>query len=155
MRWKALSLTALVILTLSSFSGYSQDKGFGLGIILGEPTGVSGKYWLDESWAIDAGLAYSFAHPNKTFSFHADYLFHDETLIRSSLRLPVYYGIGARLHAGNGGGNTFGARGVIGIVWIPENTPFDLFIELAPVFNLFPETSLHLDLAVGGRYYFK
>ena len=51
-------------------------------------------------------------------------------------------------------GNTLGARGVIGLLWMHHSLPLDAFIELAPVFNLFPETSLHLDFAIGGRYYF-
>jgi hypothetical protein len=154
-RWRHWSLTILTILALASVKGYSQDKGFGLGVIIGEPTGLSGKYWLDGSHAIDMGLAYSFVHPDRTISLHADYLFHDETTLRSPLRLPVYYGFGARLHFGNGSGNSFGARGVVGVVWIPGTAPVDLFIELAPVFNLFPKTSLHIDLAIGGRYYFE
>lgn len=154
MKLKNIVLSALLIITLSSIKSYSQDKGFGLGVMLGEPTGVSGKYWLDNSHALDFGLAYSFVHPKSTFSLHADYLFHNSELIKSSQRLPVYYGVGARLHFGNGEKGTLGARGVLGIVWMPMETPVDVFIEFAPVFNLFPETSLHMDLAVGGRYYF-
>jgi hypothetical protein len=148
-------LMVFLIVSLTSLKNFSQDKKFGLGVMLGEPTGLSGKYWLENEHAIDFGLAYSFAHPNKTFSLHADYLFHLPNVIKSQYRFPVYYGFGARIHFGNNDGNTLGARGVIGILWIPDSLPIDTFIELAPVFNLFPETSLHLDFAIGGRYYFE
>ncbi len=154
MRIKYLLITALILISISSSKNYSQNKGFGLGVMIGEPTGLSGKYWLDETHAVDFGLAYSFVHPEKTFSLHADYLFHNDSFIHSTERLPVYYGIGARVHLGKNDGSTIGARGVAGIVWMPGSVPIDIFIELAPVFNLFPETSLHLDFAIGGRYYF-
>jgi hypothetical protein len=148
-------LAVFLIVLLSSFKNYSQERKFGLGVILGEPTGFSGKYWVSDEHALDFGLAYSFAHSDNAFSLHGDYLFHLYDKIKSRYRFPVYYGFGARIHFGNKGGNTLGARGVIGILWIPDSLPIDAFIEIAPVFNLFPETSLHLDLAIGGRYYFE
>lgn len=151
---KKFFLIVCLIVSLTSLKSFSQDKGFGLGVILGEPTGISGKYWVDNEHALDFGLAYSFVHPNKTFSLHGDYLLHLPNLIKSSYRFPVYYGFGARIHFGNKDGNTLGARGVIGILWMHDSLPIDAFIELAPVFNLFPETSLHFDFAIGGRYYF-
>lgn len=148
-------ISVIVLLSFTAIKVYSQDKGFGLGVILGEPTGLSGKYWLDESHAVDFGFAYSFVHPNNTLSIHADYLFHRFDLIRSEVPFPVYYGFGGRVHLGNKDGNTLGARGVIGVLWMHPIVPIDVFVELAPVFNLFPETSLHFDLAIGGRYYFE
>ena len=152
---RKISLLIIVFFFLTVFKTFSQDRGFGLGVILGEPTGLSGKYWVDEDHAFDFGLAYSFAHPDQTFSLHADYLFHRFDLIKTDVEFPVYYGFGGRIHLGNKDGNTLGARGVVGILWMHHSLPIDAFIELAPVFNLFPETSLHLDFAIGGRYYFE
>ena len=152
---KKFSFFVLPLLILITCKTFSQEKGYGLGVILGEPTGFSGKYWVDETHAFDFGLAYSFAHSNQAISIHADYLFHRFNLIKSEEEFPLYYGFGGRIHFGNKGGNTIGARGVIGILWMHSTLPVDLFIEAAPVFNLFPETSLNLDLAVGARYYFE
>lgn len=151
---KKISLLVIVLLSLTAYKNFSQDRGFGLGVILGEPTGFSGKYWVDRDHAVDFGLAYSLGHPINTFSIHADYLFHRFDMIKSENRFPVYYGFGGRIHFGNKDGNTLGARGVIGVLWMHNSLPIDGFIELAPVFNLFPETSLHFDFAIGGRYYF-
>ena len=39
----------------------AQEKDFGVGAILGEPTGVSLKKWLGARTAIDGALAWSFA----------------------------------------------------------------------------------------------
>lgn len=142
----------IFIFSLTSLKIYSQDRGFGMGVMVGEPTGFSGKYWLDKERALDFGLAYSFVRSYSAFSLHADYLIHLPELIKSEYRLPVYYGFGARIRTSKNE-NAFGARGVAGIVWLHNHLPLDVFIELAPVFNLFPETSLQLDFAFGARYY--
>ncbi|MEW6196866.1 MAG: hypothetical protein AB1521_17090 [Bacteroidota bacterium] len=146
----------LIILLTGSINYISaQDSGFGAGIILGEPTGLSAKYWLDEDNALDFGLAYSFIRKNSAFSIHADYLYHAFDLIESKLRIPVYYGFGARIRIIQNEDTGLGARGVIGVAWLNDDVPIDVFIEVVPVFNLFPATSLNLDAAIGVRYFFK
>ena len=143
--------TVFVFITISS---YAQDKGLGLGVMIGEPTGFSGKYWLNETNAVDFGMAYSFVRSHSALSLHADYLYHSFDIIKSNYRMPVYFGYGVRLRLVNKDDNALGARGVIGINWLSNETPFDVFLEVAPVFNLFPSTSLNLDAAIGARYFF-
>jgi hypothetical protein len=150
---KFQTIVLFILILLVSITK-AQDNGFGAGILLGEPTGLSGKYWLDDSRALDFGLASSFAHTHTALSLHGDLIIHNFDLIKSDFRLPVYYGLGLRIHFNNNNGNTFGARGVLGIAWILSNNPMDIFIEVAPVFNIIPETSLHLDFSIGSRYYF-
>ena len=154
-KMKKVILLVSMVLLFCSVKSYSQEKGFGLGVMIGEPTGISGKYWLNETNALDFSLAYSFVHDKSAVSLHGDYLFHLPHLIKSELNLPFYYGFGGRIHFNNKSKSTIGARGVAGIMWIPNSLPIDTFFEIAPVFNLFPETSLQLDLAIGCRYYFK
>lgn len=149
---KKIAIVFLIILIASNY--YAQDKGFGFGIMVGEPTGFSGKYWFNDTNALDFGVAYSFVRSVNALSLHADYLYHLFDVIKSNYRIPVYYGFGARLRLISGGDNSFGARGVIGLAWLSDKTPIDVFFELAPVFNLFPATSLNLDIALGARYYF-
>lgn len=150
---KTPNVVLLLIFSMITLSK-AQDKGFGGGIIIGEPTGLSGKYWLDDSRALDFGIASSFVNTYTALSLHGDLIFHNYDVIKSEFRLPVYYGFGLRIHINNKGGNTFGARGVLGIAWMLNNSPIDIFFEIAPVFNLFTETSLQLDFSIGGRYYF-
>jgi hypothetical protein len=151
---KKLSFLFFFLFIISRLT-LAQDNGFGIGVILGEPTGLSGKYWSSADKAIDFGIAYSFVSKNSTLSLHADYLYHAFDAIKSSERFPIYYGFGARLRLIKGTENMLGARGVIGIAWLSNKIPIDAFIELVPVFNLFPSTSLNLDLAVGARYFFE
>ncbi len=153
---KRISLAIVILIIIFSASGLrAQESGFGLGIMVGEPTGFSAKYWVDEDNAFDFGLAYSFVRKFSALSIHADYLYHAFDVVKSEYRLPVYYGFGGRLRFVNNSDNALGARGVIGIAWLNDQAPLDVFLELVPVFNLLPKTSLDLDIALGARYYFK
>ena len=145
-------IIVLVILFIS-INSYGQDNGFGIGVMIGEPTGLSAKYWLNDVNALDFGLAYSFVRRNSAVSLHADYLYHAFDIIKSNYRIPIYYGFGARLRLVSGDDNALGARGVIGVAWLSDRAPFDVFLEVVPVFNLFPSTSLNLDAAIGTRFY--
>lgn len=130
----------------------AQEKDFGLGIVLGEPTGVSLKKWLGEKSAIDGALAWSFAKEG-SFHLHADYLIHDFSLIQvKSGKLPVYYGIGGRFKAD--GENRIGVRIPLGISYLFEKAPIDIFFEFVPLLDLAPGTKFWLNSSIGFRYYF-
>ncbi|MEJ2194446.1 MAG: hypothetical protein P8X73_06240 [Ignavibacteriaceae bacterium] len=147
-----LYLTVLVFLIVNN-SNYSQQNGFGLGIILGEPTGLSAKFWTSTETAIDFGLGYSFTTSNSIIDFYGDYVFHNSNMLKAEEKFTVYYGPGASLRI-NENNSRLGIRGVIGILWLPTGTPFDLFIEVAPIFDIIPETKFDFAGGVGGRYYF-
>lgn len=153
MRCKSLILF-LFVFVFSSLSVYAQSENFGLGAILGKPTGISAKYWLNKENAIDAALGYSFENNSKV-NIHADYLWHVYNVFDTQITLPLYYGVGGKFNAKEGDRSTLGVRGVVGVTWWPDKTPLDVFFELAPVFNLIPETNLDLDVSVGVRYFFK
>jgi len=125
---KIFPIIILVTLFLHNNS-IGQDKGFGMGFMVGEPTGLSAKFWLNDNNALDFGLAYSFVRSNSAVSMHADYLYHAFDLIKSNYRIPVYYGFGARLRFVNGSDNALGARGVIGVAWLSDQSPIDVFAE--------------------------
>ncbi len=143
---------------------HSQDKGFGAGIILGEPTGLSAKLWTSNKNAIDFGLGYAWGGDRFTYKgeyngdkrvhFHMDYLWHSQTAIQATQRFPVFYGIGFRFNSGAGYEESFGVRGVVGIAWWPRDTPLDLFIEVIPVFQLTPATGFGIDAGLGARFFF-
>ncbi|MFH1196594.1 MAG: hypothetical protein V1720_12905 [bacterium] len=133
---------------------YAQDRGFGAGIILGEPTGLSAKYWFSENNAFDFGLGYSLVKDHGEFSFHFDYLYHLDEILHTNILLPVYYGFGFRYRAEEHSESSFGVRGVVGIAWLSNELPIDIFAEVAPVFKLLPETNLAFDAGIGIRYFF-
>ncbi len=149
MRAKVLLVLFLVAVPVV---GAAQEKGFGLGVILGEPTGISGKYWVGSSNAIDGGLAWSFRHSG-FFHVHADYLWNIPLNIQDVPRLNFYVGIGGRLGFGSGS-VLVGARVPVGLVYWAKNVPLDVFLEVAPILDLAPATEFTANGGVGVRFFF-
>ena len=143
----------ILLICFSSIS-FSQSNKTGLGIIVGEPTGVTFKYWLDKTSAIDAAAAWSFTSPG-AFHIHADYLLHSFDLftVSGGGRVPLYYGIGGRLKFVSD--NTrLGIRVPVGLEYIFPDGKFDIFLEVVPLLDIAPETNFTLNAALGARYFF-
>jgi hypothetical protein len=136
----------------NTVSGWSQQEGIGLGVILGEPTGVSFKTWLSKNHAIDAAAAWSFGRED-ALHLHADYLIHNYSLIKfDNNTIPLYYGVGGRLKFEDN--SRFGVRFPVGITFFIREAPIDLFLEVVPILNLAPDTDFDMNAAIGARYYF-
>ena len=132
----------------------NPGEGFGLGIMVGEPTGVNFKAWTNERNAFVGGAAWSFTH-NGSFAFHLDYLFHKFDWISvEEGRLPVYFGVGGRLKLADEGDDLIGARFPIGLNYLLADAPLDFFVEVVPILDLTPETDFELNAALGGRFFF-
>jgi len=130
----------------------AQDSGFGLGVIVGEPTGLSGKLWIGSSTAIDGAVAWSFGNKS-TLYLHADYLFHNFDLFKvEKVKVPVYFGIGSRIKFEDN--SKVGVRIPVGIDYILTGTPLDIFLELVPLLDLAPSTEFGFNGAIGIRYLF-
>jgi hypothetical protein len=135
------------------FAGSAASQGnFGLGIILGEPTGVSAKLWLTERTAFDAAAAWSFSD-EAAFHLHVDYLFHNFDLISvEEGKLPVHFGVGGRVKFENE--SKLGVRIPIGLTYVFDGAPIDIFFEIVPLLDLLPDTEFTANAAVGIRYFF-
>ncbi len=124
-----------------------------LGVILGEPTGVSVKFWTTWETAVDVGVAWSFRRHGH-ITIHADYLFHNFNFFKiEDGRLPVYAGVGGRLRVEDDD-TRIGIRIPVGAEYILEAYPFSVFLEIAPVIDLVPETGTELNGGLGFRYIF-
>ena len=122
MKKNALILLTICLLTvILSSTALCQGKNTGIGIILGEPTGFSSKVWWDDNIAFDCGLAWSITD-DPDLHIHGDVLWHnwkvldDYFEIDDSGRLPLYYGIGGRIKAGDD--TRVGMRFIIGVSYI-------------------------------------
>ena len=157
----ALALTAMPNKTIA------QTTGVGAGLIIGEPTGISAKFWTTSTNALDMGIGWSggnqlvridngwyYTGPSY-LHIHADYLWHSFDAIRSHERFPIYYGFGFHLDEGYSAPSVLGFRGVAGIDWMPHAVPIDVFLELAPVVFLTPGSGLGMDAGIGARFFFK
>ena len=132
---------------------YSQDRGTGVGIIIGEPTGFSFKHWTSSTTAFDAAIAWSFINEG-AFHIHADYLIHSFRLIYvPEGKLPFYYGIGGRLKTSDK--TRLGVRVPLGLAYIFQTAPVDIFLEVVPILDFIPKTDFRINAALGARYYFQ
>lgn len=146
--------TLLALLLLSFAQLHAQRANFGLGIIVGEPTGISGKVWLSSRNAIDGGIAWSFAKES-SLHLHADYLWHFFDVLKTDLQIPMYAGVGERFKIGKADQTRIGVRFVGGVNLHLAEAPIDFFLELAPVMDLAPATKLGLNGGIGARYFFE
>jgi hypothetical protein len=155
-------LCALFVLTLPLAA--SMD-GLGVGVIAGDPTGLTLKGWLGASSALDLAAAWSLDE-DESFHLHADYLMHHFGTVEldpGDGRLPLYYGLGGRLvvldREGNGPGEDgdddflLGVRIPLGAAYLFEEAPVEIFLEVVPVVDLVPETDMDMDAALGARVY--
>lgn len=139
-----------------------MDKGtIGIGLILGEPTGISAKLYLKDDQALQAAAGFAFVGGG--LHVHLDYVFHPFILqSKDSFVLPFYFGPGIRvIDYRNGRDTSFiavGLRAVAGLLFDFKNVPLDAFFEVAGVLEYgFADgegAGLSLNAAAGVRYYF-
>lgn len=138
------------------------DKGtLGLGIIIGEPTGVSAKLYVQDDQALQAAAGFAFIGGG--LHLHVDYVFHPLILqTRDSFVLLAYVGPGVRLIQYRDGRDSdyvaLGVRGVGGLLFDFTDNPLDAFVEVAGVleygFDADERGGVALNAAAGVRFYF-
>lgn len=126
---------------------------FELGAILGEPTGISAKYWFSPATAFDAAVSWSLRDEHEDMYIHGDFLWHDHSIIEDPSGLvPIYYGIGGRAILADD--PRLGARVPVGISWLLGGAPLDLFVEVAGILDIVPDTDFDLNGGIGIRFVF-
>ena len=125
---KYLVQISVVFLVLSLSNTYAQ-KDFGIGIILGDPTGLSAKLYTGSNNAFDFAAAWSFKGDGHLL-LQADYVWHSSLSRTSSGMFALYYGIGGRIIFSDD--PNVGVRIPVGIDYIFSNAPVDIFLEVVP-----------------------
>lgn len=151
--FKYSKLLCLVGLCLLGSIRASETHVHEVGFIVGEPTGLSALWQQSSTQAIDMALAWSLIN-NRFIYVHGDYLFYNLSLLEFNDKpLPLYYGVGGRVQLGALG--SIGMRLPLGIDYHFAGSPFSALIEIAPVINIIPATSVDLNLDLGLRYVFR
>ena len=133
---------------------FAQKHKFGIGVIAGEPTGITAKYNVDANISVDGGLGWATSGDNE-FHIYGTCIYHMYDLIKVPKRnLPLYFGGGFRFFKREHKDNEFGIRIPVGVEYQFETLPLGAFIELAPVVNLTPDTDLDLEGGIGIRFFF-
>jgi len=145
-------LLLFVLAILLQMNVNAQERGFGLGIILGEPTGVSGKLWTSGQNAFDFAAAWSFQGDGNLL-LQADYVWHIFRLIPvPEGKLPFYVGVGGEVILADD--PVIGVRVPLGLDYMFGNAPVDIFVELVPILRLAPSTDFDFAGGIGARYWF-
>jgi hypothetical protein len=137
------------------FHAAAGQASVGLGIMAGQPTGVSLKVWTNSEKAFDLAAGWSLEE-HEWFYLHGDFLWHSYELDAEEFdgTIPYYLGIGARLLLRDERDSKLGIRIPVGLDYVFGEQPFDVFVEFAPILDLVPETELDWSGAIGIRYYF-
>jgi hypothetical protein len=156
----------------SGFGGksFEANKTFGLGLELGAPAGITGKYFLSNgSNALQFGFGgyNGYYRDYYGYSLYLDYLWHPVSLTSApAFELPLFVGVGGRFwdfddrHIRNDfdDGYAFGIRVPVGIAFDFNNVPLDIFLQLVPTLNFFShyrdDFGFWFDFSVGIRYWF-
>ena len=160
MKRKILCL-GLVLLFAMPAALRAQGK-FGLGLIVGDPTGFSWKYRMGLN-ALDGAVGFS---PVDNFRVHVDYLWVAHPFTEQHLSLTYAVGLAAgfgrteEIETRNG--DTFfsrdeptgaGIRGPIGLNYMIPRSPVELTLELAPILIFSPDGGFGFDGGFAVRFY--
>ncbi len=140
---------------------------YGFGIIIGSPTGFTGKYMFAKRSAVVVHAGWSL-FGSKKFHCTGDYQFLFPTTLRwydefedkttEITNLVPYLGIGGRLllkddpDPGGGTKINVGMRLGGGVEYLFAR--FGVFLELYPVVNIIPDTEFDMEGGLGFRFYF-
>lgn len=150
----------------SLFAQTPRGRDFGFGVILGDPTGLTAKFWStsENAFALSLGNSYFGA-----FRVTGDFLWHFNAFNTQTVKL--YAGPGIAVGIGERGGWFYrdkdgdrwwirddnglglGVRGIFGLNIIPRNTPLEFFIEAGVLVGLVPGFGGVGEGAVGFRFY--
>jgi hypothetical protein len=155
--------------------GYGRR--FGLGFVLGDPTGLSGKYWVGATNSLDFGLGFwgygfndscwrdsagvrhcpGYGNGYSNGTVNLDYLWQSN-IIRGQAQLDWHIGAGGRMvWFGGCNGDCFAlaARMPVGLDLMFNNPSFiEIFFELAPAFYIVPGFTFDIEGGLGVRFYF-
>jgi hypothetical protein len=131
--------------------GRPRFHPYGLGLIFGEPSGISGKAWLSRIMAIDGGLGWSFID-DTAIHLHGDVLFHHKPFSPHHGDFYFYGGLGARVRSGNS--ERTGIRVPLGIEFMLIALPLDFFVEIVPILELASSEDIGINTALGIRWMF-
>lgn len=141
------------------------ERTLGLGVQLGSPTGVTGKYYfMGPEHAVSAGIATEFiGFADDRLTIYATYLYHPLVLASGTFaEVPLFVGAGPQFWTSDLGDGrddfdddaAFGARIPVGFDVNLRELPLQFSGELAGLLPFIPEIEFSIDLSVAARYYF-
>ena len=131
-------------------------EGLGLGLAVGDPTGLAIAHRPVQSFTMAGVFGWSLQEAK--MHAHCDFLYrvYKAQPSESAVTIDIAAGAGPTLNLGvsNDDDTGLGVR-VVGVASINFNDkPFDLYLDVAPVIGLIPETALFFNSTLGFRGWF-
>ncbi len=157
MKGKSTVILSL-ILVFTACTAARAAGDFGLGIILGDPSGITGKYFISKTDAIDGGIGDAMGDG---FYLYGDYLRHFPGVIPVR-EMNLYIGGGGAFHHYHHDRkdkedideNRIELRMPFGVNYMFAKIPLEAFVELAPALSIVPHVDFDIRGGLGVRYYF-
>lgn len=156
MRFACLLVLAITLASspARAAEGDADHGPFGIGLVVGQPTGLTMELELSEHTAIDAAVGLDL-FDERRFYFHLEFLYFLPTLVTAdSLSLAAYLGVGGFIvdHPDRLG---LGVRAPFGLSLEFTAVPLEIFLEIALHVRLVPDgPDFDPGAALGFRYYF-
>lgn len=145
-------VSALLLVTM--VAGCSGSRGVGVGFVVGEPTGVALKGWLDHSSSVNFAAGW----PDEATQLQLDYAFHNFSAVHVTQGdFALYMGIGGAIKLWDEAvrEDEVAVRIPLGIDYIFEGGQLDLFVEVVPLVKVAPDSDFDVTAAFGARFFFK
>jgi hypothetical protein len=147
-----LIIGVLLVMTANSWAATDQNRDeFGLGFIVGEPSGVNAQFYWGPKASVAVTAAWSL---NDWFFLAGDYQIVNR-LADSPPEWRWFYGIGAYMGAPEKERGLFGGRIPLGIKYRIPNSIVDIWGEVVPALQLVPDTEGRIQGGVGVTFWIK
>jgi len=142
-----------LLLLLAAAAGCGGERGFGVGFVVGGPTGLALKGWLDAESSVSAAVGW----PKGGVALQADYVLHNFRALEAKKgEFALYAGVGGLAWLWDAPTeDQAGVRFPLGIDYIVEGGQVDIFLEVVPTLLVSPATDFVVDAAFGVRFFFK
>lgn len=153
-RHLAALVLGFALLAVAPRQAAAQDSGFGLGLIVGDPTGLSLKGFLSPRIALDGAVGFGILR-GFHIEGHADFLWNQPLVQFDRASMALHFGVGPKIGLFTEADELWvGARGPVGLTFGFKKVPMDFFFEIAAGLWIIREPVFDLDAAVGTRYFF-
>ena len=142
----------VLLAVLWSVPARADSGQFGVGLIVGQPTGITGAYDLSDKSAIDAAVGLAL-FDNRDLYVHVEYTYTPFVLVHGGdLDLSAYLGVGGWFVSA--GKAVLGVRVPFGLSLDFNTAPIQIFLEASVLVAIVPDPDGTVRGAAGFRYYF-
>jgi hypothetical protein len=148
-------------------AAHAQQTGVGLGPSIGitndgsatsrNPVGLSVKAWVTDRQAVTGATSFFIGDDDvrSYWILQTDLLFHNfEQVSVGEGLLALYVGPGIQATILERTNNELAIRGPVGVNYLFNDAPLDIFIEVAPTLQVTDPVTLRFDGAIGFRFFF-